>query len=62
MITHAITAGFKGIGSILDVILRLHFSASFARAMDEHARIEFPRPGDLLLSGQNLSSAVTLGQ
>lgn len=49
MITHAITAGFKGIGSILDVILHLYFSASFARAMDEHARIEFPRSGGFCL-------------
>jgi hypothetical protein len=58
MITHTIIAGFKGIGSILDVILRLYFSASFARAMDEHARTEFPRLGALLLSGQNSSAAV----
>jgi len=58
MITHTIIAGFKGIGSILDFILRLYFSASFVRAMDEHARIEFPKLGTLLLSGQNSPAAV----
>jgi hypothetical protein len=61
MITHTITAGFEGIGSILDVILRLYFSASFAMAMDEHAKIEFPRLGALLLSGQNSLAAVSRG-
>lgn len=58
MITHTIIAGFKGIGSILDFILRLYFSASFVRAMDEHARIEFPKLGALLLFGQNSPAVV----
>lgn len=48
MLTHTLQAGFKGIGSILDPLLRLYFSDEFARAMDEHARTEFPMLGELL--------------
>jgi hypothetical protein len=39
---HAITAGFRGVGRVLDPLLRLYLSAEFAAAMDEHARTEFP--------------------
>lgn len=49
VITHEIRAGFRGIGSVLDVLLRLYFSETFAKAMDEHAQTEFPRLGELLL-------------
>ncbi|MBL8157311.1 MAG: hypothetical protein JNM70_24275 [Anaerolineae bacterium] len=49
-ITHTIRAGFGGIGRILDVLLRLYFSETFAKAMDEHAHIEFPKLGELLSS------------
>ena len=42
-ITHTITAGFNGIGKTLDPVLRLYLSRSFENAMDEHARIEFPK-------------------
>ncbi|OQA93347.1 MAG: hypothetical protein BWY25_03109 [Chloroflexi bacterium ADurb.Bin222] len=45
---HTLQAGFKGIGSILDPLLRLYFSDEFARAMDEHARTEFPMLGERL--------------
>jgi len=48
MITHTIKAGFEGIGRILDFILRLYFSNGFAQAMDEHARTEFPKLGEML--------------
>lgn len=41
-ITHTITAGFTGPGRILDPLLRLFLSPSFAETMDEHARTEFP--------------------
>lgn len=50
VITHTIVAGFGGFGRVLDGIFRLYLSDDFARAMDEHARIEFPRLGELLLS------------
>ena len=47
-ITHSIRAGFAGAGRILDPLLRLYFSESFTRAMDEHVKIEFPKLRDLL--------------
>ncbi|GEM_PF-431765 len=48
MLTHTLLAGFKGIGSILDPLLRLYFSDGFVRAMDEHAQAEFPMLSKLL--------------
>lgn len=48
MLTHTLQAGFKGIGSVLDPLLRLYFSDGFARAMDEHAQAEFPMLGGML--------------
>lgn len=48
MLTHTLQAGFKGIGSVLDPLLRLYFSDGFARAMDEHAQAEFPMLGEML--------------
>ena len=41
-ITHTIQAGFRGLGRILDPVLRLYFSDEFERAMDGHAQAEFP--------------------
>ena len=34
-ISHTITAGYKGVGKILDIFLRLYFSQEFENAMDE---------------------------
>ena len=42
-ITHTLTAGFNGIGKVLDPLFRLYLSKEFEEAMDEHARIEFPK-------------------
>jgi hypothetical protein len=42
-LTHTVEAGFNGIGRILDPLFRLYFSPRFARALDEHVRIEFPK-------------------
>ena len=42
-ITHTLTAGFNGIGKALDPLLRLYLSKDFEQAMDEHAKIEFPK-------------------
>lgn len=42
-ITHTIIAGFKGMGKVLDPLLRLYLSRDFEKAMDEHAKIEFPK-------------------
>ena len=48
-ITHTIRAGFKGIGRIVDPILRAFlFSDEFERAMDEHVKTEFPKLRDML--------------
>ncbi len=49
MIIHTIRAGFQRFG-ILDALLRMYFSDEFASAMDEHARVEFPKLGDMLAS------------
>ena len=45
---HNITAGWRGRGRVFDVLWRLYFSRSFARAMDRHVRTEFPLMRDLL--------------
>ncbi|MEW6444250.1 MAG: hypothetical protein AB1640_25170 [bacterium] len=47
-ITHTIRAGFEGPGRILDPLFRIYLSREFEQAMDEHARIEFPKLRDLL--------------
>jgi hypothetical protein len=47
-ITHTIRAGFAGAGRILDPLLRLYFSESFTRALDEHVKTEFPKLRDML--------------
>lgn len=41
-ITHTIRAGFRGMGRVLDPLLRLYFTEEFEQAMDEHAQAEFP--------------------
>ena len=51
-ITHTMRAGFEGVGHILDFILRVYLSDAFAKAMDEHAKTEFPKLGELLLSAK----------
>ena len=40
-ISHTISAGLRGVGSILNPLLRAFFSQSFAAAMDEHVETEF---------------------
>ena len=40
-VIHKITAGFKGIGKIFDVIFKIFLSRDFEKAMDEHAKTEF---------------------
>ncbi len=47
-ITHTLQAGFQGLGAIFDPLFRIYFSDKFARALDEHAQIEFPRLQDIL--------------
>ncbi len=49
-IRHVITAGYTGIGTLLDPLLKLHFSDDFQKAMDEHVKTEFPRLRNLLHS------------
>lgn len=48
IISHTLKAGFKGIGKIFDFIFRQFFPPGFEKAMDEHAKIEFPKLRDLL--------------
>lgn len=47
-ITHTIQAGFRGLGHLFDPVFRLYFSDQFARAIDQHVRVEFPMLRDLL--------------
>lgn len=47
-ISHVIEAGYRGIGAVLDPLLRLWFSGRFAADMEAHVREEFPRLRDLL--------------
>ncbi|HET6685861.1 MAG TPA: hypothetical protein VFH02_04970 [Jiangellaceae bacterium] len=49
---HTITAGYRGIGRVLDPLLRLYFSPGFATAMDDHVRTEFPLLRDQLAHAQ----------
>ena len=51
-ITHTMKAGFESAGRLLDVILRVYLSDAFAKAMDEHAKTEFPKLGEMLLSAK----------
>lgn len=53
-IIHTVSAGYRGIGSFLDVFLRLYFSSKFEQQMAEHAITEFNRLRDVLheLRGQ----------
>jgi hypothetical protein len=51
LVRHRIEVGYRGIGRILDPMLRLYVSSRFAAEMDEHVRTEFPRLRDLLLAG-----------
>lgn len=48
LLRHVITAGWSGFGRLFDPLFRWYFSESFAAAMDQHARTEFPLLGDLL--------------
>jgi hypothetical protein len=47
-IAHTIELGFRGIGRVLDPLLRLWLPPAFADAMDAHMREEFPRLRTLL--------------
>ena len=58
-ITHTTRAGLRGAGRILDPVLRLVFSRSFARDLDEHVRTEFLLLRDLLRKRRPVASAPT---
>jgi hypothetical protein len=49
-ITHTITAGFGGVGRLVDPILRLYFSDDFEKEMNQHAQTEFTKLGGFLSS------------
>jgi hypothetical protein len=54
---HTVTAGWPGRGRVLDPLWRLYLTRGFARALDRHARTEFPLLRDLLRSGPRDGSA-----
>lgn len=41
-IRHTVTAGWTGVGRLLDPLFGLYFTREFARAMDRHVHTEFP--------------------
>ena len=51
VLRHTLTAGWTGWRRRLDPLWRLYFTRGFARALDHHARTEFPLLRDLLRSG-----------
>ena len=42
-ITHTVRAGVRGLGAVLDPLLRLYFTEALARDLDAHVRAEFPK-------------------
>jgi len=47
-IRHTITAGWSGVGRLLDPLFRIYLSPGFAAEMDRHVHTEFPRMRDRL--------------
>lgn len=47
-IKHEITAGFNGMRKIFDIFFRIFLSEDFEKAMNEHAKIEFPKLKEIL--------------
>ena len=47
-VRHTITAGWPGIGRVLDPLLRLYFTPRFTADLDAHVRTEFPLLRDYL--------------
>ena len=50
-VRHTITAGWPGVGRLLDPLLRLYFSPRFTADLDAHVRTEFPLLRDYLRPG-----------
>ncbi len=50
-IRHTVTAGWDGLGRLLDPLWRLYWSPRFATMLDQHVHTEFPRMRDLLHPG-----------
>jgi hypothetical protein len=48
LVRHAVEIGYRGVGRLLDPILRLYLSPRFAAELDEHIHTEFPRLRDYL--------------
>jgi hypothetical protein len=47
-VRHTVTAGWPGIGRVLDPLLRLYFTARFTADLDTHVHTEFPLLRDYL--------------
>jgi hypothetical protein len=50
-ILHTMAVGYRGIGRLLDPLLRLYLSAGFERQLNQHAQTEFPVLAAILKSG-----------
>jgi hypothetical protein len=50
-ITHTVRAGVRGLGAVVDPLLRRYFSEDLARDLDAHVRTEFPKLREVLSAG-----------
>jgi hypothetical protein len=48
-IVHTVKAGYRGMGKILDPLIRLYLSDEFEKALNKHADTDFSKLGHLLL-------------
>lgn len=58
VVSHTVTAGWQGIGRVLDPLLRLYFTPRFTADLDAHVHTEFPLLRDYL---RNRRAAGTQG-
>lgn len=47
-IVHSLAVGFNGTGKVLDPLLKLYFTDDFKKQLEEHARMEFIKLGQML--------------
>ena len=48
LVRHTVELGYRGLGRVLDPILRVYLSPEFVAELEEHVRTEFPRLRDHL--------------
>ncbi len=56
LVTHTVSAGFSGIGRLLDPLVRLYFSEEFVAELHRHANTEFHKLAELLAARKQASN------